>query len=55
LKINENAKIKVDKGFLGILKLFRKAQVPPIEVQVQTVDQRAKRVQSTIGKGAYLD
>jgi DDE superfamily endonuclease len=28
LKINENAQIKVDKGFLGILKLFKKAQVP---------------------------
>lgn len=28
LKINKNAQIKVDKGFLGILKLFEKAQVP---------------------------
>ncbi len=28
LKINQNAQIKVDKGFLGILKLFEKAQVP---------------------------
>ena len=28
LKINRRAQIKVDKGFLGILKLFKKAQVP---------------------------
>ena len=28
LKINENARIKVDKGFQGILKLFAKAEVP---------------------------
>lgn len=28
LKINENAQIKVDKGFLGILKLFANAQIP---------------------------
>lgn len=28
LKINENTQIKVDKGFLGILKLFGNAQVP---------------------------
>ena len=28
LKINENAQVKADKGFLGILKLFGNAQVP---------------------------
>ena len=28
LKINENVHIKVDKGFQGILKLFRNAQIP---------------------------
>ncbi len=54
LKINENAHIKVDKGFQGILKLFANAQVPFKASKHQPLSKEQKEYNQQLAKERIL-
>lgn len=54
LKINKNAQFKVDKGFQGILKLFRNAQVPFKATKKKPLTKEQKEYNQQLAKERIL-